>query len=180
MTRGGLEHIVQKVVHGTCLHSLTAGPMLSWWRPILAPITIKKSGFWRDALLDGLQRSMWRPSEQMRRYLWQILAKPCKKDWNLTPSRTKLWRARSLALKKIYGDKIEQYNELWDYARELRRSNPGSSFHLNLSNGHFNTYYMSLVWHPRCLHISVAYLLYIMCLFCLKKDLFVIIKRLYV
>ena len=32
------------------------------------------------------------------------------------------------------------------------------------------------LWHPRCLHISVAYLLYIMCLFCLKMDLFVIIK----
>ena len=32
------------------------------------------------------------------------------------------------------------------------------------------------LWHPRCLHISVAYLLYIMCLFCLKKDLFVIRK----
>ena len=48
-----------------------------------------------------------------------------------------------MALKKIYGDEIEQYNELWDYARELR-SNPGSSFHLDLSNGHFNTCYMSL------------------------------------
>jgi len=70
--------------------------------------------------------------------------KTVQKDCNLTPSRTKLWRPRSLALKKIYGDEIEQYNELWDYACELRRSNLVSSFRLNLSNGHFNTCYMSL------------------------------------
>ena len=71
-------------------------------------------------------------------------AKTVKKDWNLTPARTKLWRARSLALKQIYGDEVQQYNELWDYGSELRRSNPGTSFHLNLSDGHFSTCYMSL------------------------------------
>jgi hypothetical protein len=47
-------------------------------------------------------------------------------------------------MRKIYGDESQQYNQLWDYAHELRRSNLGSSFFLNLVKGHFSTCYMSL------------------------------------
>ena len=49
-----------------------------------------------------------------------------------------------MALNKIYGDEVEQYNELWNYGYELRRTNPGTTFTLNLSEGHFSTCYMSL------------------------------------
>ena len=71
-------------------------------------------------------------------------AKTVQKDCNLTPSRTKLWRVRRMALNKIYGAEVEQYNELWDYGCELRRSNPGTTFNLSLSEGHFSTCYLSL------------------------------------
>uniref|UniRef100_K3ZE85 MULE transposase domain-containing protein n=1 Tax=Setaria italica TaxID=4555 RepID=K3ZE85_SETIT len=59
-------------------------------------------------------------------------ARTVQKDWNLTPSRSKLARARRIAMKTIFRDD------------KLRKSNRGTSFFLNLSNGHFSTCYMSL------------------------------------
>lgn len=47
-------------------------------------------------------------------------------------------------MKKVHGEEGEQYNKLWDYGNEIRRSNPLSSFFLNVDNGYFSTCYMSL------------------------------------
>jgi hypothetical protein len=68
-----------------------------------------------------------------------------QKDWNMTPSSSKLRRARRIAMRRIYGDEEAQYSMLWDFGNELRTTNPGSSFYLALDeNARFRRCYMSL------------------------------------
>ncbi|XP_048560847.1 uncharacterized protein LOC125541485 [Triticum urartu] len=67
-----------------------------------------------------------------------------RKKYNMEVSRHKFGRARKAALEVVHGDEVKQYTLLWKYAQELRTSNPGSSFYLNLEHGLFSTCYFSL------------------------------------
>ncbi|XP_010233420.1 uncharacterized protein LOC100832325 [Brachypodium distachyon] len=71
-------------------------------------------------------------------------ARLVEKDYDMTPSRSKIARARRLAMREIYGDEIGQYNLIRDYAGEIRRSNPGSTMYVNVINGHFSITCISL------------------------------------
>ncbi|KAM0886359.1 hypothetical protein ACQ4PT_029736 [Festuca glaucescens] len=60
----------------------------------------------------------------------QTFANKVQREYNMCPDRWKLGRARKDALTIIHGDEAAQFNQLWDYGQELRRSNPGSKFFL--------------------------------------------------
>lgn len=51
-----------------------------------------------------------------------------QREFKIRPHRVKLGRARKAALDFIHGDEEAQYQQLWNYGTELRRSNPGSTF----------------------------------------------------
>jgi hypothetical protein len=71
-------------------------------------------------------------------------ARLIEQDFNMSASRSKLERARRIALKQIHGDELAQYSLLWDFAAEVRRSNPGSTMFVNARLGLFENCYMSL------------------------------------
>ena len=71
-------------------------------------------------------------------------ARLVQKDYNMIPTRSKLARARRIAIKQIHGDEEKQYSMMWDYAQEIRMSNPGSSMFIKLKDGRFHQCYMSL------------------------------------
>ena len=52
-------------------------------------------------------------------------------DLHVDVTINQLYRAKKRAMLLIHGDDIEQYGRLWDYFKELRRANPGSTIVLD-------------------------------------------------
>ncbi|KAL5562042.1 hypothetical protein UlMin_031789 [Ulmus minor] len=50
-----------------------------------------------------------------------------KQEYVLTPSKSQVYRAKRKAGLLIEGSLASQYGKLWDYAEELKRSNPGTT-----------------------------------------------------
>lgn len=50
-----------------------------------------------------------------------------KEEYGIHLDDTKIYRALKMARKAVEGSEKEQYAKLWDYAQELRRSNPGTT-----------------------------------------------------
>ncbi|KAL4579814.1 hypothetical protein LXL04_015981 [Taraxacum kok-saghyz] len=64
------------------------------------------------------------------------------KKFNITVSIGQCRNARKFALSEIEGNLIEHYRRLWDYAEEIRRSNPGSTVQALLDRGFFKGFYV--------------------------------------
>ena len=67
-----------------------------------------------------------------------------KKEMKLRISKIKAWRVRDYTLKQINGDEKEQYSRLYDYRRELLRTNPGSTVEFKEEKGVFEGMYVCL------------------------------------
>ncbi|KAL4289626.1 hypothetical protein GQ457_14G018530 [Hibiscus cannabinus] len=65
------------------------------------------------------------------------------KDYVLIVPRSKLFRAKQLALKTLQGNYSEQYSKIGSYAEEIRNTNPGSSVLCKLDGGLFQRMYVS-------------------------------------
>jgi hypothetical protein len=87
-----------------------------WWlKALTAPFLTQK---FLDEFRDNMKMDLQKISNKVQR------------KYNMCPDRWKFGRARKEALIIIHGGEASQYSQLWDYGRELRRSNPGSKFFL--------------------------------------------------
>ncbi|KAK4411346.1 hypothetical protein Sango_0207600 [Sesamum angolense] len=61
-------------------------------------------------------------------------------------SRDQAYRAKRQALKKLEGSPEQQFTKLWDYAEELRRTNPGSTIILGVNDVNRGLAYKNALW----------------------------------
>ncbi|XP_070672245.1 uncharacterized protein [Malus domestica] len=65
-------------------------------------------------------------------------------EWNHGCTKRKAFRALDRALKIIEGKHAEQYTKLWDFAEEVKKTNPGSTVKVKLDRGRFQRIYVCL------------------------------------
>ncbi|KAM1074324.1 hypothetical protein ACFX11_019488 [Malus domestica] len=67
-----------------------------------------------------------------------------KSKWNHGCGKKKAYMALDKALKIIKGKHAEQYTKLWDFAEEVRKTNPESTVKVKLDRGRFQRIYVCL------------------------------------
>ena len=67
-----------------------------------------------------------------------------KKDLKTKIVKMKAWRARDYALKAITGDEKEQYSKLYEYRKEILRTNPGTTMEFKEPKGAFEGVYVCI------------------------------------
>ncbi|XP_068331459.1 uncharacterized protein [Pyrus communis] len=67
-----------------------------------------------------------------------------KSEWNHGCTKRKAYMALDKALKIIEGKHAEQYTKLWDFAEEVKKTNPGSTVKVKLDRGRFQRIYVCL------------------------------------
>ncbi|XP_051149254.1 uncharacterized protein LOC127263974 [Andrographis paniculata] len=67
------------------------------------------------------------PKREVRGFRKEIM-----RELNVSVSKDQAYRAKRRALERISGDLVYQYSRLWDYAHELRKSNPGTTIVLDV------------------------------------------------
>lgn len=77
---------------------------------------------------------------------WSVngLIETVRNDYSYTISYMKVWRARNMAQKLVYGDEGTQYAKLLSYREELLKRNPGSTVILWRDEGRFLGFYVCL------------------------------------
>ncbi|WMV47210.1 hypothetical protein MTR67_040595 [Solanum verrucosum] len=71
-------------------------------------------------------------------YKLKNMRQDLKDQFNLTACSSKLKRAKRMALQKLQGSFLDDYNRIEAYANEHRLSNPGSDIVINLSKDGLN------------------------------------------
>ncbi|KAK2640661.1 hypothetical protein Ddye_028456 [Dipteronia dyeriana] len=73
-----------------------------------------------------------RPGKEFK--MFDLLGKVWK-DYVCQPLKAQVYRAKRKAGLLIEGSLATQYAKLWDYAKEIRRSNPGSTVVIDTEEG---------------------------------------------
>ena len=95
-----------------------------------------KSPLLTDLYMDKIKRN---PTWHVDSFLATV-----ESEWNHSCTKRKAYRALDRALKIIEGKHAEQYTKLWDFAEEVKKTNPGSTVKVKLDRGRFQRIYVCL------------------------------------
>ncbi|XP_050157563.1 uncharacterized protein LOC126631486 [Malus sylvestris] len=86
-----------------------------------------KSHLLTDLYMDRIKLNLTWPTDS---FLVTV-----ESEWNHNCGKRKAYKTLDRALKIIEGKHAEQYTKLWDFAEEVRKTNPGSTVKVKLDRG---------------------------------------------